>query len=188
MAFDSEQYVNAFVANREMPSIHEDITELIAKYPDADATAIDFGACTGLLSIAAARYFRRVVAVEANHRYLGRLPTCVEHASIHPITMRIHRNTLPELRRLLRAYTPKVAIMRRVLPEISGGEITFAEEFVHLLYDEGIDTLILEGRVFSSRATHPLASITQEIAACSKFYEVVERYKNCAAMQRIEPF
>lgn len=181
MAYDDQAYVDAYRERGEFPVIHKHITALFRRHVKPETLAYDLGACTGLLSIAMQQFCHSVVGFEANAASLAKAPPMpagvgLRHARLGPDDV--------QFLRWLETDMPHTVVMRRVLPEISGGSVQVAQRFIARLHEAEVQRLVIEGRVFSARTTHVLGNLSKEIEACSRHFTLAEVYHNCAALVR----
>lgn len=183
MRFDDEEYVRAYRERGCFPAIHSDIAWLIERVIRAGAVrcAFDIGCCTGLLTARLASLgVPQAIGIDANARSLALAPRAdglVYHR------MKIDARNLAPFEQLLTTYRPQLIVLRRVLPEISGGRLAHARRFAEALHRAAPRVVVLEGRVKSARSTHPLAGLEEELAVFRGLYVESGRSRNCAALE-----
>lgn len=175
--FADPHYIDDYLATGRFPAIHDDLYCLVENFASEPEPALDIGACTGLLTLRLKQIRSHVIGLEANPAYIERSP-----AAKLLINLRVTLTTMGQVYEL--AKDCSLVVMRRVLPEICGDSSLVAWKLAERLHAAGVKKIALEGRVKSSRSTHLLASLEDEIAALSEFYTVSRRYKNCALLVR----
>lgn len=191
--FDSEDYLTEWRDGRTFPPIHDGIYALAEKHLPLGETVVDLGACTGLLSRRLSDVLGLdVIAVEPHHA------SRLRGARYGTWGDRIHVHTLPisskagigHFRTLLTVTKPTAIVARRVFPEIYEStelvEPGSWDDFVAALNASTVTMIIVEGRKFSTRTTHPLGNLDLEIAALGPRWAVTERDGDLAVLEKID--
>lgn len=194
--YASAESVEAFVRNKTLPAIHEDMGAVMAMIPADDRKgALDFGACHGLLSVRASRLgFFPVVGLEADKASVDVYRSHIQQKGVTLVETKVDfldRTTIDRIKRICHSYGITTFLCRRVLPELLGdvykqaghwpsdGLIDAAgRAFAQMALDIGIKHIVVEGRVFSVRSTHPLPSIDRELEAIGPQWVVKASLKN----------
>lgn len=184
MAYDSQDYLDAYTARGELPVIHQGVNDLFAKYSPGHVAAIDFGASVGLLCAAMVRTVPKVIGLEGDPKSVARALRVPGIRVQHFIVDASSVAAMAPLATVLQRYQPTLCMMRRVLSEISQGKMDYAVRFIRFLGEHGVQKIVIQGRVYSARSTHPLPSTDAEIEACTAAgYHVIERVKECAVLE-----
>lgn len=166
MRFDDPSYLEAWRDYGEFPHIHKPITDLALDVTERGETVMDLGACTGLITRRLLDAGRRVVAVEPSAKsvHLGRAFGTWEGAGLYEGG--VTEESVIDLQTLVVAEGVTAVVARRVFPEVSDYiGVDGVSTFARVLVASGVTRFIIEGRLDSSRATHPLKNVELEIAA-----------------------
>ena len=176
MRYSSDEYVKAYIKNGSFPKIHEDIALVARKMPDAGKlSAIDLGACTGLLTKRMSLFFKSVTGIESSDDYISR--------SVPGVNIKIFRITpdnVSKLGALISGYDAIIA--RRVFPELHDAKV--ANFLPPIFYKAGIKYILLEGRKKVKRPANPLWNADLEARLFSEYYTVIEQYKEIRLLRR----
>ena len=177
MRYNSHEYVNDYLTYGAFPKIHDDITAVAKKVPNAnELNAVDLGACTGLLTIRMSGIFKTVTGIESSEDYARR---AVHGAKI--IVFKITPDTLKGFGAVISGYD--VMIARRVFPELYD-----AKKVVYSLPEifkaAGIQYILLEGRKRVKRPTNPLWNADLEAQLFSEHYTAIEQYNDIRLLRR----
>lgn len=195
--YAKSQYVVDYVNTRTFPKIHDAIAEGMAQVV-RNARVIDMGASTGLLGLRAVleRGAQAVLGFEPEQRdvsvfqrYLAQFSPQV-YMDHFGLDIRDDASTLKFIQKV-KLFRAEVMLARRIIPELSTHGISATEPLPpgtgerlgRAFRMAGIKTIVVQGRVYSARATHPLASIDREIAALSSHYGLVQRKKDVAVLR-----
>ena len=180
--YDNKSYVDAYHAYGIFPKIHDNIYSIIANIVPDGLAGIDIGSCTGLISVrlVSQGVMSHCVGFEKNIKYIE---MAVKHDGVSYIHMDICKKTIADFNESLRTAQPKVAVCRRVLPELSDVGLDFVDAFCNVLADNGVEYIAIEGRTPVKNPINKLSSIRHEQAAMSKRYKSVSEYKSCAVMR-----
>ena len=194
--YASAESVEAFVRNKTLPAIHDDMGSMMTEIAQDDRRGVlDFGACHGLLSVRAARMgFFPVVGLEADKASVDVYRNHVQQKGVTLVETKIDfldRSTCERIKRICHSYGITTFLCRRVLPELladvykqaghwpTDGLIeTAGRAFAQLALDIGIKHIIVEGRVFSARSVHPVANIDRELAMIGPQWVVKASLRN----------
>lgn len=183
-SFASQEYVDDYNNYGIFPKIHNDIAYCIKKFANKKEPCLDICSCTGLLSarsIACGRSF--CIGIESNKNSIDR---AIKHIKTKFFNIHIKEETLPEIEALIKEYKPTLAIARRALPEIANGDVDIIKNLFTLLHKNGIEDVIIEGRIVSKNSVNILSSIEDEISVIESTgkYLLRNRYKNCAYLSK----
>jgi SAM-dependent methyltransferase len=179
--YDSIEYLEAYRRARAFPPIHRDLFGLVVSRARA-TRFLDLGCCTGLLGqrLKSAGIAEFVIGVEASAESI-RLAR--EYGVTVPLyQLRIGHGTLPELGSLLSDNRITAVVARRCFPEILADDPTLDAALAATLAASGVRQLFIEGRQVSSRSTHRLSCIENEIAAVSAFFTPSFRRDRCVLL------
>jgi len=176
MRYNSHEYVNDYLTHGTFPRIHDDIFAVAQKMPNAnELTAVDLGACTGLLTIRMSGIFKSVTGIESSEDYARR---AVHGAKI--IVFKITPDTLKDFGAVISGYD--VMIARRVFPELYDAKVVY---FLPEIFNAaGIQYILLEGRKRVKRPTNPLWNADLEAQLFSAYYTAVEQYNDIRLLRR----
>lgn len=161
MRFDAQELVDAWKATGAYPRIHDDIFN-VAVSELRGVRVLDLCCSTGLLTHRVACALKvNVLGIDGNKAALER----GEAAGLlrEPVHLQIGRSTITQLLELISARGITAVLARRCMPELFGSDLDLGREFAGGLRDAGVDELVLEGRVATSAAVNPLASIDDEV-------------------------
>jgi hypothetical protein len=180
--FDSDKLLDEFNHSGKFPKIHDDIFTVIQNYSGIEP-CMDFGSCYGLLSARMIKegYKRTVIGVEGNPRYFAK---AIKYPGVLYENFYISRDTFQRLSELIKQKGVKLVVARRVFPEIAGDDVSIVKELAGVLYESGIERIILEGRVPVENAKSPLSNVDKEVAALAGYYKLKYSYKNCRVLVR----
>lgn len=179
MRFNDLKHVENYKNNGEYPKIHNDIYAM-SKYVTAK-NVIDLGCCTGLLASRLREKHQKIIGIEPNDNYLMH---AIKEEGIKYYKLKVEKETLSTIGELIRNEGVTAVYARRVLPEIleSGGS-ELVRELVKVFFSNGVQFIVLEGRKATKRAVNPLKSIEREVEACSKYYDVIHTFNDCAVLR-----
>ncbi|ASR83889.1 methyltransferase [Arthrobacter phage Shrooms] len=188
--FDSEEYLRAWQDHGTYPAIHDAIFTAIEDHTGPDEKVVDLGASTGLLTRRMLAAGRRVVPVEPHtpSRSWGAVYGTWEGLEVHaqPVSARAG---IEPFRALLEDERPTVLIARRVLPEVyEATELARPgtwQNFLDALHESTIELIILEGRKFSSRTTHPLGHRDREVQALGPNWRTIWTGGDVAVLEKV---
>lgn len=180
--FDSPEYVNDYLERGAFPRIHDHIFTLTAMKTQV-APAIDLGSCTGLLSVRLVErlHLPLVIGIEASAKLIAK---AVTHPQVKYVNMRIERANFPRLAGIIKERGIKLIVARRVFPEIGNSDAAIIPALAQVFDESGIEEIVLEGRVFSSRSLGLMPSSDKECELLGGRYKVMATYKNCRFLQR----
>jgi hypothetical protein len=178
MRFDAPELVAAWRKDRSYPAIHDRLFRLVTSEAEG-RRFIDLCAGTGLLGRRLTDVGFHGVAVEANRRSILNGAYGNDFLALE---LRLGPDNLPDLSSWMRAAGVTVVIARRCLPELHDSGIMLAALSASLI-DGGAEELFVEGRVWSPRAVHQLASVEQEVEALPD-WSVGSRVGACAYLRR----
>lgn len=169
MRFDDPEYVAAWRRDGTFPRIHDGIVQqVLTETEPGDGPVLDLGACTGLLGRQLVGHGYQVYALQepGPAHDLG-----VTEGVYDPIPVLRLKLTGPLSLGPTLGWIEQVGIRtivaRRVFPELwdsLGGKEGF-DLLAEGLAASGVERIILEGRVTSTRTTHPLGDAADEVAA-----------------------
>ena len=158
------------------PKIHDDIFKLVSETDGH--SVLDVGCCYGLLSNRLSKSFD-VVGIEQNKEY------CKKSVYDKVVNMKISEDTLDDLRDIIKQNHIDIVVCRRVIPEMyTGGGEKLILDFADVLYECGVQYIVLEGRIKSKKSVHRLKGVDEEIEILNRNYLLDARYKNCARLKR----
>ena len=172
--FADEKYIQAFKDKHEFPKIHDNIFKLLSKVIPP-GNIMDLGSCTGLLAQRIAEAGYKVIAVERDLNYINR-------AVFPTIHLNISKNNLEQLKKIIEVNQIKTVVARRVIPELYDSLGDDICQLVNILSE--CKMVILEGRILSKKSVHKFKSIEDEIKLFEQYFDVCERKKNCAVLER----
>jgi hypothetical protein len=178
MRYNSKEYVDAYLEHGAFPAIHDDIFEAAKLIPNAGTlAALDLGACTGLLTIRMRQVFSGVKGIEASPENVSRAAreAEVKLMKITPATLKDFQGELAGI---------GVIIARRVFPELYDSNVAF--ELPELFFRNGIEYVLLEGRMPVRNPSNALWNADIEANIFAPLYGVVERHKNVRLLKRGE--
>jgi hypothetical protein len=188
--FDSHEYLIEWRDEGRYPAIHDAIFTAAHEHTVKGEVIIDLGASTGLLSRRLSEHGRTVVPVEPHG------PSRARGAAYGTWgTMRVHANPISAaagvepLRALLEDEVPSAIVARRVFPEIyESTELVrpgMWQAFLDVLEESSVTLIVLEGRKYSARTTHPLGHVDREIAALGPDWRVIHKDGEVAVLERL---
>lgn len=180
MSFYDKEYVDNYYAKHEFPKIHDDIYSLHEKIKCNNI--LDLGCCTGLLACRLSEKYGNVVGVEPNLNYLN---NAIVNDKITYYNLEINHNTLPQFEQILQKHKIDTIYARRVFPEITDtGGTSLVREVGNVLYKNGVENIVMEGRIERKNSQNKLSNLNKEVEALSDNYKPVHKYKRCAVLQR----
>lgn len=181
--FSSNEYVNAYIESGILPAIHEDIGVLLDNFLKEDEVVIDLGSCTGLLSLRAIKAGAKLVfGIEPNLHYISE---AVVNEKIKYENFPVIEENFEKLFDIITKNNVTSIIARRVFPEIGeAGSVGTVYELAKLFYNNGINHIYLEGRVFVKNAKNHFSCVEREIEAFELYYEKKAAYKNAYILQK----
>lgn len=180
MRFDDDEYLNIFYTTGKYPKIHDDIFSM-HKVVECK-NVIDLGCCTGLLSHRLSTVYNSVIGIEPSEKYLKK---AVKSAKIKYKNMSINDETIDTLKDIILDNKIDGIYCRRVVPEIyETGGMELVKKFIEVLYNNGVEFVVLEGRKSNRNAINPLKSIVEENKVFNGYYETVASYRNCRVLRR----
>ncbi|QGJ88082.1 methyltransferase [Arthrobacter phage Edmundo] len=188
--FDSEEYLREWQDHGTYPAIHDAIYTAIEDHTGHGEKVIDLGASTGLLTRRMIAGGRRVVPVEPHgpSRARGAVFGTWEGLEVHTQPISASAGIEP-FRALLEDERPTVLVARRVFPEIyESTELVRTgmwQTFLDVLNESTVELIILEGRKFSSRTTHPLGHAEREVAALGDHWRVLHLWGDIAVLEKV---
>jgi signal recognition particle GTPase len=176
--FHSEEYIEAYRERGEFPRIHDDIGKVVEKYGKDYDRCIDLGACIGLLSARLAERCGKslVVGVEANENYLSR---AIQHERIVYKHLAVTDDTLQAMGDIIREHDIKLIVARRVFSEIGKSVVT---KLASVFKENGVEMIILEGRVRVPNPTNELYDADAEVNALRVEYKPIFAKKDCRVL------
>lgn len=169
--FDSQQYLDDYVQKGTFPKIHDKIAAVIAaRCPKVPA--MDFGACIGMLTTRLVEQLDMpsAVGIEPDRKNLGRALT---RPNVKFYNMPIDQKHLMQLERIITENGVRLLVARRVISEIGFNNFAFMPVLSESLQRCGIEDIVLEGRVYSARSTHPIPNADKEAELMSNHFRVV---------------
>ncbi|ALY09535.1 methyltransferase [Arthrobacter phage Salgado] len=188
--FDSEEYLREWQDHGTYPAIHDAIFAAVEDHTGHGEKVIDLGACTGLLTQRMIAHGLRVVPVEPHgpSRARGAVYGAWEGLEVHAQPISASAGIEP-FRALLEDERPTVLVARRVFPEIyESTELVRTgmwQTFLDVLHESTVELIILEGRKFSSRTTHPLGHVDREIVALGDHWRVIHTEGDVACLEKV---
>lgn len=179
--FDDNAYIEAYQKYGIFPAIHEDVAYMIRNHANEQEPCIDIGACTSLLSVQAVALGRSLcVAVEGNRAFADK---AVQHTKVVQERLLITDLNLQKFESILIAYKPTLLIARRVFPELADRSIELVHRLAKMLWCNGVQKIILEGRKATKNAKSTLPTADKEAEALSAYYDVTKTYKEVRLLQ-----
>lgn len=188
--FDSHDYLVEWRDKGQFPAIHEAIFTAAHEHTVKGEVIIDLGASTGLLSRHLKDHGREVIPVEphAPSRARGAAYGTWAGMTVHANPISAAAGVEP-LRALLEDEMPSCIVARRVFPEIyESTELVrpgMWQAFLDVLEESSVSLIVLEGRKFSARTTHPLGHVEAEIAALGPDWRVIHRAGEVAVLEKL---
>lgn len=179
--YNDEKYIRDYLKTGKFPKIHDDIWREISGTHVCGDSVADIGCCYGLLSVRCAQIAKHVVGIEANEKYLAK---AIQHPRVDYVPMTITLDTVPDLEKVFEQYKVDTVVMRRVVPELyDTGGYELIEELSKMFKRRDILRIILEGRIESSRSTHPLKNVVEEWKLFEDRFEFCGSYKNVITLR-----
>ena len=180
--YSSSEYVYDYKAKGIFPRIHNDIFNMV-KENVKGKRAIDLGSCTGLISIRLVEQagFEFVAGLEGNISYLEK---AIPNDKVTYFNFYVTKENMDKLKEVIVKNGITVVVGRRVIPEIGERDISVVYDLVKLLYEVGVEEIVLEGRVVVKKPTNKLYSIEKEIECFDKYFKLVAKNKECAYLVR----
>ena len=180
--YSSIEYVYDYKAKGIFPRIHNDIFNMV-KENVKGKRAIDLGSCTGLISIRLVEQagFEFVAGLEGNISYLEK---AIPNDKVTYFNFYVTKENMDKLKEVIVKNGITVVVGRRVIPEIGERDISVVYDLVKLLYEVGVEEIVLEGRVVVKKPTNKLYSIEKEIECFDKYFKLVAKNKECAYLVR----
>jgi predicted TPR repeat methyltransferase len=174
--FDAPEYVTRWMADRyTYPAIHNAMADATTRLTAPGERVLDLGCSTGLLGRQMADRGRIVSAMDADGRAMGVGLAAGVFEGIPTMLTRIGPKTVGEAVDWIREQAPGTVMARRIFPELSDalgldGLAAFASELRRV----GVSQIILEGRMPSTRMTHPLCTADLEVKALSGSWRALD--------------
>lgn len=151
------------------PAIHKPMLVAVEELQPA-GNILDLACCYGLIGEALLRKGFNVIGVEKSTKY-------IELAKKYGVQIPIYQldicgENLSKLKDIIAANSIKTVIARRCFPELFSHDLAFGKAVVKIFYEQGVESLYLQGRIVSSRTVNPLGRIEDEIELCAEFYNV----------------
>lgn len=183
MKFDDERHVKNHKESGIYPKIHDNIFSAAVKHAVKGEAIIELGACLGLLShrLIQSGITRKVLAVEPNLKYIKRGLT---HKGIIHIHAGVSDLNLG-MTNLFDAYEAKTLVARRVFPEIAERySIRTIRNFARIIYELGVEVIILEGRQITKNHKAKLWNADLEVEALRPYFKEIHAYGNVRVLQK----
>ena len=203
--YASVSYVRDFLTQGILPKIHSNMGDAMTQIPRHERTsAIDVGACHGMLTMRAHTMgWANVLGLEYDqgsinlfNTALKRQGVSLQQADLNPLLL----GFAPMMTMLIQQRSVTTVFARRVLSELFStvhGRLDGADpkviadsgaRFTDVLLAAGVKYLVMEGRSFSSRSTHPIPHTQAELDALGPRWQVIYRnkapYGACLLMPR----
>lgn len=184
--FNDTSYLEAWQRLCHYPAIHSAIVDAARRHFVRTDSTLDLCCSTGLLGQQLLGFgFERVTGVDADEKAIanGRA-----HGISLPMThMTINVEHPGNLLAHLTTHGVTQIVARRCIPELystcpKDGVWT---NFVTLLQKVGVQRILLQGRVFSARATHPLACVESEAMLFAQSYRIVSAGKDMVLLEQL---
>jgi len=182
--YDDASYLTRWQRGEGFPSIHDNLYALADKHlrGTPHRSFCDLCCSTALLG---QRFLEgypgsRVCGIEG-------LASSVDQARAvgvaYPILNRmVTPATLSEVALWWQTHRVDVLLARRCLPEIFAADRSWGPRFVASAVLSGVKVFVVQGRVPTSRATHPIPDIDAEIAVLGPGLRLVEKAGQCAVL------
>lgn len=168
MTFDSLKHLENFKSGI-YPAIHTPMLSAIYRLQPA-GNILDLACCYGLIGEALLGKGFNVIGVEKNTQYIASAKKYGVQMPIHQLDICV--NNLDKLQSIIDTNNIKTVIARRCFPELFSHDLDFGMATVKMFYEQGVESLYLQGRVVSKRTINPLGRIEDEVKICADFYEV----------------
>lgn len=178
MRFNDQQYLDDYLTWGEFPKIHDDIYYHTIKHcKDKHVNVLDFGSCTGLLSLRLGKFYDNVIGLEPSVQDYDRSIRTAKNVDY--INTRI---TPFSLDIMLDKFKSNLIVARRVFPEISEGSHETMSEIARIITKYKVKHISIEGRKESINSRHILSNVNKE---CEYFkgYNILSSYKNCVILE-----
>lgn len=175
--FNSQEYLDQYVSKGIFPKIHDDIAHLIEAKAQK-VPAMDFGSCIGLLSVRLVEQLGMPLAIgiEPNMTDYDR---AIYHPNVTYLSVPVNADHLGLIETCIRVNGVKLLVARRVISEIGFDNFAFMPVLSEALARSGVKEIVLEGRAYTPRATHPIPGSEKECELLSSHFDVMASYKNC---------
>lgn len=171
--FDDPAYVDAWAKRGQFPHIHNGIVSLVrTEVEPAGETVLDLCSSTGLLArqlVDVGHY--RVVALEQPGPAFDRGRQAGTYDGIPVLAMRLEPDTVDEFLTWLKVERVTTVVARRCFPELHDALGDAFRTFAASLADAGVQRIVLEGRIASTRTTHRLGTAAREVAALAPHWK-----------------
>lgn len=178
--FHDDAHVDNYLKTGRFPKIHDAIFGVIREYAPFHKTAVDLGACYGLISNRLIQEIKvdQVIAVEGNKTYLNKF---VSNNRIKVVQDYISGDTAGAIGETIKEAGATLLVARRVFPEIGPEWAALARE---AFYSAGIETIVLEGRKPTSKATNPLHNADKECGVLAPRFRVIAARGDVRVLER----
>lgn len=201
--------INDFLATGTFPKIHDAVSDaLTAHFGETPIpAAIDIGCSTGLLALRLHLQHNspRVIGLEPQAHDVQAFAAALARPGMPVFTQQFvldirKLNSVVAFGDLARANGIRMVVARRVISElvVQYGDkqpgVTHQQNAHIIDHDRallndcfvgcGITYVVVQGRAFSSRSTHPVPNTDTEITFLQRGYEVVYRHKDVAIMKK----
>ena len=198
--YASLSFVDDFLRDGKLPDIHRDFGAAMDGVPaDERKGMIDIGSCHGLICMRGhVMGWNPVVGMEADlpsikvfNDSLKRPGVTIYHTSLDPLSPMFEAMVGDTVRR----NNVSTITARRVLSELFStiyGKKRGADPeqirksghaFSAKVQAAGVKYLVIEGRAFSTRSTHPVPNTAAELAALGPLWEEVHRVKEAVLLR-----
>ena len=180
MRFDAVEYLFKWKEKKVFPLIHSNITN-IALSTLKGKRGIDVCCSHGLLGTKLMSLGFKMIGVEENEKIIN-----LSKENLIPlpiIQLKIHPSTFTQFFNVVKEHKADFFVMRRCLPELFGSDLNNGRNFFNLAAQNGINEIILEGRVKTVNATNQLSSIDAEVDLLAQSYTVYKKYGSVAYLK-----
>ena len=162
------------------PKIHDNIFKRIISL-EHKGTILDLCCCYGLLAERLNMHGLKTIGVERDYTYIHSAKKRNISTNIYNVDV---LKQMKELTRIISLNNCTTLVLRRCLPELFGDDTNAGYSFFEEMYNLNIDTLIIEGRIYSKRTTNKVGDINREINLCISYFNLVNLSNNIAVLTR----
>lgn len=206
--YGQPSYVVDYVNEGKFPKIHDLFETAVRQhFPNGLGHAVvDIGACTGLLGVRAVKHMGATAALgfEPQERDIRVFQKFIKDPTLavdveHRILDLLDATSTASFIQRVQSFGAKTLLARRVISELcvrygskpagvthqSDGTVPegIYRMFADTLAAAGFSHVVLQGRAFSSRSTHPIPHTQAEIETLESRYSVVHRHKDVAILR-----